>query len=209
MFQFLLFGQKYWKYPSCPQAKQTFWGFELFLMPLYPWCGLLNISEFFVREGGGIPKLFLFIFIFLLICFTNCFVDFLSMMLLFTSYLILFPLSLNSETVELLICLAASSVVLLTNRVLFKLSRTVCSIVLTTVVVISAMISFFVWASILIICKAELVCRCVLCDARTEREVIANCNKPIFSDAWRMRCHYCVNETAGKQFPTYHGPLEI
>ena len=29
----------------------------------------------------------------------------------------------------------------------------------------------------------ELVYRCVLCDARTETEIIANCNTPIFSDA--------------------------
>ena len=50
---FLIFGQKYRKRPSCPQGKQTFWGFELFLMPLYSWCGLLNISEFFSEMGGG------------------------------------------------------------------------------------------------------------------------------------------------------------
>ena len=68
------------------------------------------------------------------------------MMLLFASYLILFPLLLNSGTVELLIRLTALSVVLLTKSgiVLFKLSCMVWSIVLTAVVVISAMISFFV-----------------------------------------------------------------
>ena len=55
----------------------------------------------------------------------------------------------------------------------------------------------------------DWVCRCVLCEARNKSEVIANCNAPTFSDAWRMRCHYCVNETTGKQFPTYHGLLEI
>ena len=38
-----------------------------------------------------------------------------------------------------------------------------------------------------------VVCRCVPCGARTEREVIANWNTPIFSDAWRVSCHYCVN----------------
>ena len=57
-----------------------------------------------------------------------------------------FLLLLNSGTVELLISLTASSVVYSTKSsgsVLFKLSRTVYSIVLTVVVVISAMISFF------------------------------------------------------------------
>ena len=69
------------------------------------------------------------------------------MMLLFTLYLILFPLLLNSGTVQLLIRVTVFSVVLSTKScgsVIFKLSRTVCSIVLTAVVVISTMISFFV-----------------------------------------------------------------
>ena len=69
-----------------------------------------------------------------------------SMMLLFASYPILFPLFSNSGTVKLLICLTASSVVLSTKSsgsALLKLSGTVCSIVLTEVAVISAMISFF------------------------------------------------------------------
>ena len=138
---------------------------------------------------------------------TYCFVDFLSMMLLFASYLILFLLLLNSGTVELLIHLTALSVVLSTKpsgSALFKPSRTVCLIVLTAVVVISGMISFFVWAPILIIYYAELVCRCTLCDARTEIEVIANCNTPIFSDTWRMNRHDCVNEATGKQFPNLY-----
>ena len=132
---------------------------------------------------------------------------FFSMMLLFASYLILFLSLLNPGTVELLIRLTALSVVSSTKpsgSALFKPSRTVCLIVLTAGVVISGMISFFVWAFILIIYYTELVCRCVLCDARTEIEVIANCNTPIFSDVWRMRRHDCVNETTGKQFPNLY-----
>ena len=50
---------------------------------------------------------------------------------------------------------------------------------------------------------------CVLCDVIIESEVIANDNTPTFSDTWRMRCHYSINETAGKQFPTYLGLSEI
>ena len=65
------------------------------------------------------------------------------MMLLFAWYLILFSLFLNSVTAELLIRLTVSSVVLSTKSsgsVLCKPSRTLCSIVLTVVAVISAMI---------------------------------------------------------------------
>ena len=65
------------------------------------------------------------------------------MMLLFAWYLILFSLFLNSVIAELLIRLTVSSVVLSTKSsgsVLFKPSRALCSIVLTVVAVISAMI---------------------------------------------------------------------
>ena len=47
-----------------------------------------------------------------------------------------------------------------------------------------------------------------MCEARTESDVIANCNTPIFSDAWSMRCYYRFNKKARKQIPTYRGPLE-
>ena len=33
----------------------------------------------------------------------------------------------------------------------------------------------------------------------TESEAITNRITPIFSDAWRRRCHYCANETARKE----------
>ena len=51
----------------------------------------------------------------------------------------------------------------------------------------------------------DRICRCVLCDARTESEVIANFNTAIFSNGWCISCHYHVNETADKEFPLIVG----